>query len=131
MTDDESKKGRLDSWKEIALYVRRDVRTVIRWEKQKGLPVHRIPGGQRKAVFAYPHEIDHWRKNGHVSNDDAVEAIPAQPPSIPDETPHSEIVGNRRRVLPLLTPSAGSRSQWLTFMAALASVIVVCGLFVT
>ena len=34
---------RLDSWKEIADYLGRDVTTVIRWEKEKGLPVHRLP----------------------------------------------------------------------------------------
>ncbi len=55
---------RLDSWKEIAEFLRRDITTVIRWEKQKGLPVHRVPGGTRHAVFAYKAEIDAWLKNG-------------------------------------------------------------------
>ena len=36
--------GRLDSWKAIAAYLGRDMSTVIRWEKEKGLPVHRLPG---------------------------------------------------------------------------------------
>jgi Tol biopolymer transport system component len=53
-------KRRLDSWKEIADYLRRDVRTVIRWEKQRQLPVHRIPGGKRHTVFAFTDEIDAW-----------------------------------------------------------------------
>jgi hypothetical protein len=30
---------RLDSWKEIAAHLKRDVRTVQRWEKEHGLPV--------------------------------------------------------------------------------------------
>jgi hypothetical protein len=51
---------RLDSWKEIADYLRREVRTVQRWEKEKGLPVNRVPGGTRHAVFAYAGEIDTW-----------------------------------------------------------------------
>jgi Tol biopolymer transport system component len=51
---------RLDSWKEIADYLKRDVRTVIRWGKERGLPVHRVPGGKRQAVFAYTGEIDAW-----------------------------------------------------------------------
>jgi Tol biopolymer transport system component len=50
---------RLDSWKEIATHLGRTERTAIRWEK-KGLPVHRVPGGQRQAVFAYTDEIDAW-----------------------------------------------------------------------
>lgn len=51
---------RLDSWKAIAAYLDRDVRTVIRWEKERRLPVHRVPGGIRQAVFAYEHELDAW-----------------------------------------------------------------------
>ena len=52
--------NRLDSWKEIAAYVGRDVRTVIRWEQKGGLPVYRVPVGQRQAVYAFRHEIDEW-----------------------------------------------------------------------
>lgn len=51
--------GRLNSWKDIAAYLGRDVRTVIRWE-EKGLPIYRVPGGKRQAVFAYRAEIDDW-----------------------------------------------------------------------
>jgi len=57
---------RLDSWKEIAEHLGRDVRTAIRWEHERGLPVHRVPGERRGVVFAYPSEIDDWR-SGHVS----------------------------------------------------------------
>lgn len=51
---------RLNSWKEIADYLKRDVRTVIRWEKRKRLPVHRLPGGERRAVFAHTGELEEW-----------------------------------------------------------------------
>lgn len=51
---------RLDTWKEIAEYLNKDVRTVIRWEKERGLPVHRAPGVKRSAVYAWPSEIDLW-----------------------------------------------------------------------
>jgi hypothetical protein len=57
---------RLDSWKEIAEYVGRDVRTAIRWERERGLPVHRVPGGRRGAVFAYRHEVDEWLRGPGV-----------------------------------------------------------------
>ncbi len=53
-------KKRLDSWKEVAEYLVRDLRTVQRWESEKGLPIHRVPGGKRQAVFAYRDEIDAW-----------------------------------------------------------------------
>lgn len=58
---------RLDSWKEIAAYVGRDVRTVIRWEQRGGLPVYRVPVGQRQAVYAYRREIDAWLSGGAVA----------------------------------------------------------------
>ena len=51
----------LESWKEIAAYLRRDVRTVIRWEKAEGLPVHRQMHQARGSVFAYPSELETWK----------------------------------------------------------------------
>jgi hypothetical protein len=53
---------RFDSWKEIADYLKCDVRTARRWEK-RGLPVHRVPGGERSAVHAFQTEIDNWLAN--------------------------------------------------------------------
>lgn len=50
---------RLDSWKEIAAYLRRGVRTVQRWERVAGLPVRRI-GPERGAVYAFRSELDAW-----------------------------------------------------------------------
>lgn len=52
--------NRLEGWKEIADYLRRDVRTAIRWHKERGMPVHRVPGGKGGGVFAHPHELDAW-----------------------------------------------------------------------
>jgi hypothetical protein len=51
--------GRLDSWKAIAAYLKRDERTVRRWEKE-GLPVHRHMHVKKASVYAYPSEIDRW-----------------------------------------------------------------------
>jgi len=53
---------RLDSWKEIASFFGRAERTVKRWETERGLPVHRVPGGGRSAVFAYSNELADWLK---------------------------------------------------------------------
>jgi TolB-like protein/Tfp pilus assembly protein PilF len=53
---------RLDSWKEIASFFGRAERTVKRWETERGLPVHRVPGGGRSAVFAYTNELAYWLK---------------------------------------------------------------------
>jgi hypothetical protein len=53
-------KDRLDSWKEIAAYLRREVRTAQRWEKREGLPVHRHVHAKASSVCAFKHEIDAW-----------------------------------------------------------------------
>jgi TRAP transporter TAXI family solute receptor len=51
---------RLDSWKEIAAYLKRDVATARRWEKREGLPVHRHLHEKLGSVYAYPSELDTW-----------------------------------------------------------------------
>jgi len=53
---------RLDSWKEIAAFFGRAERTVKRWETERGLPVHRVPGSGRGSVFAYGDELSEWLK---------------------------------------------------------------------
>jgi TolB-like protein len=56
---------RLDSWKEIAAYLKRDESTVRRWEEE-GLPVHRLPHKRKATVYAYKSEIDAWWNKGHA-----------------------------------------------------------------
>src|SRR5215469_15865897 len=56
-TPSQAMDGRLDSWKEIASYLKRSVRTVTRWEREQGLPVHRHKTG---IVYAYKPELDAW-----------------------------------------------------------------------
>src|ERR1700735_4378250 len=55
---------KLVSWKSIASYFDCDERTAKRWERERGLPVHRAPGGNRSAVFAYSSELDSWLRAG-------------------------------------------------------------------
>jgi len=52
---------RLESWKEIAAYLGRDVTTVRRWEKREGLPVRRLHHSRLGSVYAYTGELDAWR----------------------------------------------------------------------
>jgi TolB-like protein len=51
---------RLDSWKEIAAFLRRDIRTVQRWEKKEGLPVHRHQHDKLGSIYAYKPELTTW-----------------------------------------------------------------------
>jgi Tol biopolymer transport system component len=77
---------RLDSWKEIAAYLNRDVTTVQRWEKREGMPVHRHLHDKLGSVYASRAELDAWtgsreppgiQENGH---DGAVASVAATPP---------------------------------------------------
>ena len=64
---DQPPEAPLDSWKEIATYVKRDVSTVQRWEKREGMPVHRHLHDKRGSVYAFASELDEWlrsRKTG-------------------------------------------------------------------
>src|SRR5262249_25207596 len=51
---------RLDSWKEIAAYLNRDVTTVQRWEKREAMPVHRHQHDRMGSVYAFSSELDAW-----------------------------------------------------------------------
>jgi tetratricopeptide (TPR) repeat protein len=57
---------RLDSWKEIAGYLKRSERTVRRWEAKEELPVHRLQHDKRGSVYAYTRELDAWRASRRV-----------------------------------------------------------------
>jgi TolB-like protein/Flp pilus assembly protein TadD len=59
-TQDRPANDRLDSWKEIAAYLKKEVRTVQRWEKNLGLPVRRLAQGKLGTVFAYKSDLDAW-----------------------------------------------------------------------
>ena len=52
---------RLDSWKDIAAYLQRDVSTVQRWEKREGMPVHRHVHDKQGSVYGFRSELDAWR----------------------------------------------------------------------
>jgi hypothetical protein len=74
---------RLDGWKAIADYLGRDVRTAQRWREERGMPVHRIPGGKGGAMFADRAELDAWllqRSVGDIArNGDATPLIDDHP----------------------------------------------------
>jgi TolB-like protein/Tfp pilus assembly protein PilF len=69
---------RLDSWKEIAAFFGRAERTVKRWESERGLPVHRVPGSGRGSVFAYSEELAEWLKGRNSQELDADDSGGAQ-----------------------------------------------------
>jgi tetratricopeptide (TPR) repeat protein len=110
---------RLDSWKEIAAFFRRAERTVKRWETERGLPVHRVPGVGRSGVFAYSHELAEWLKgrSQELENDDSAPGETEQSKTAKSEVARVESEQGRGRpisdraraaawVLPLLFVAA-------------------------
>jgi Tol biopolymer transport system component len=76
---------RLDSWKEIAAYLNRDVTTVQRWEKREGMPVHRHVHDRMGSVYASRAELDAWALGRNLraaqeNENDAPPLIAAAPP---------------------------------------------------
>src|SRR5216684_9387213 len=105
----------LDSWKEIAAYLEREVRTVQRWEKKEGLPVHRQIHEKLGTVYAYKSEVDAWWKersaklgskpeNGEIAEGPRIVSWPVSTPEIPDEEINS-----------------ATRSRWLWGLAAVVA----------
>ncbi len=87
---------RLDSWKEIALFFGRDERTVNRWEKDLGLPIHRLPGTKGR-VYAFTDELSAWLaapKNASAQlreQDSGVAQATAEPETASVEPASSEV----------------------------------------
>jgi Tol biopolymer transport system component len=89
---------RLDSWKEIAAYLKRDVTTVQRWEKREGMPVHRHLHDRMGSVYASRAELDAWarrrnlppaQENNHSTTETSPETIPPAPAPRPQPAPRT------------------------------------------
>src|SRR6476469_909468 len=80
---------RLDSWKEIAAYLKRGVRTVQRWERSNGLPVRRLELDKHGTVYAYKAELDAWWNSRQQSASKSEEDRPQveKPTSVPTPPP--------------------------------------------
>lgn len=81
----------LHSWKDIANYASRGVRTLQRYEAKLGFPIHRPAGKSRSAVLAFSDEIDEWL----------------------GKTPMAAIVAPR----PLIADQLRERREWLAVAA--------------
>lgn len=79
---------RLDSWKEIAAYLKRDITTVQRWEKREGMPVRRHLHDKLGSVYAFRSELDAWtRSRDRLLTSEGVETEPASSSSTSPSTP--------------------------------------------
>lgn len=82
---------RLDSWKEIAAHLKRDVTTVQRWEKRERMPVHRHVHEKRGSVYALTEELDAWIQSRRPRIDE-----PETPPEA--EIPQPAMAPRRARL---------------------------------
>jgi len=102
---------RIESWGEIAAYLKRDVTTVQRWEQKSGLPVHRMVVGRgRPSVYAYPSEIDRWLASASLTESGSTRPLP---PGLADES---------------LTESRPGRIQRWAIAGAAIAVVATIGL---
>jgi TolB-like protein/tetratricopeptide (TPR) repeat protein len=104
---------RLDSWKEIATYLNRDVTTVQRWEKREGMPVHRHLHDKRGSVYALPEELDLWMQGRRLSEAD------------PENEPRAEILAIEPS--PKDAPVRSKSRLWLALIAVLCVSFLVGG----
>jgi pentatricopeptide repeat protein len=88
---------RLDSWKEIAAYLDRDVTTVQRWEKREGMPVHRHVHDTRGSVYALSGELDAWERSRRARlAEEEKEAKVETPPLVTPEPGRTGTIRTRR-----------------------------------
>src|SRR5687767_6648335 len=71
---------RLDSWKDIAAYLKRDVSTVQRWEKRERMPVHRHVHDKLGSVYAFRSELDDWwrGRGGQLTGREPGASVPVE-----------------------------------------------------
>jgi Tol biopolymer transport system component len=98
---------RLDSWKEIAAYLKRDVTTVQRWEKREGMPVHRHLHDRMGSVYASRAELDAWTRSRNLraaqeNGNDAPSPAPPAPAAV--------------------SPTSTSRTRWTYVLLLLLAV---------
>jgi tetratricopeptide (TPR) repeat protein len=132
---------RLDTWKEIGAFFGRDERTVKRWEDQRGLPVHRVPGSGRGSVYAYTSELSEWLKTAEtrVSVTTTVDEAPSETlaqekplgrgnvPAITDTLGDPAIVAEPSNIDTSVDPHKGT-SVWV-YAGAVVALILFAGAF--
>ena len=116
MPDNPVADDRLDSWKEIAAYLRRDITTVQRWEKREGMPVRRHLHDKLGSVFAFRSELDAWARSRNLGGATEPEDSGAEAHATGVVAPSPQRVASRARV-------------WTTATAILVLFIALMGLW--
>ena len=119
---------KLDSWKDIAAFFERDLRTVIRWEKELGLPVHRYPGKTKGRVYALVGELQAWADEPRRSAAEVATASNVAT-SVLDEpiTNTAVIEGLSAGADQLGERTTGDRRRWLVAVVSILIILTLAG----
>jgi len=110
-TSGEAFEDRLDSWKEIAAYLGRGIRTVQRWERDEGLPVQRLAHEKRGTIYARKQELAAWWESRRLT-------LSAQPPDDPDDTPATPRVERVTRTAAMTAwPALSSDARLIAYVS--------------
>ncbi|HET8923803.1 MAG TPA: tetratricopeptide repeat protein [Candidatus Acidoferrum sp.] len=131
---------KLVSWKEIATYLGREVRTVQRWEETEGLPVHRHEHLKKSTVYAYPTELDAWFKKRQPVDDPEADAAFVPKPDIadvPSDAENGEAIRSVNAPVPAYKPEPSPPSgraerpppkgRRVTILLAAAAILCLAG----
>jgi Tol biopolymer transport system component len=110
---------RLDSWKKIASYLKRDVTTVQRWERREAMPVHRHLHDKLGSIFAYRSELDAWWAGRQARVAPAHESTTEGQAALIAESASTDSRSDTRRVHPALRRWLGAAAVVLLLTGAL------------
>lgn len=125
--------ARLDGWKAIARFLGRDRSTVIRWANARGLPVHSLPGGKSRTVYAHRAELEAWMRGAQSDCDEALvadtkpdcdEALDADAgPDLPETAPYETPVQEPTLAIaaPPVVVGTGKTARWWVIVALLGA----------
>ena len=121
--------GTLDGWKEISNYLGKSVRAVQRWERDYGLPVHRIRTPTGQVVYAFKAEIDAWRLvlRERPANDQPEHEAAADPPAEDVETPAATASSDALALPPTVASKHGRRGFLTAVVIAVGVVVLAVG----
>lgn len=123
----------IQGWKEIASRLGRDERTAKRWEKQRGLPVRRIPGGGRANVYLVESELEAWfgrsRESSSTRPEDLQPAAGGSLSEAPSTLTRAAVAEDEpaavQNVPAPASPGSSGRPRWLSATIAAACLMLV------
>src|ERR1700686_5869618 len=117
----------LDSWKEIATYLKRDVTTVQRWEKREGMPVHRHQHDRIGSVYASRAELDAWvpSRNLRAGQQNGNEVRSPEPAALVVLIGGAPETTSSTPEFPALKPATGAPKSWRWQVLVGAAVVLV------